>query len=190
LLEWKTVIGFEGLYEVSNNGDVASLNYRQTGKRKILKQTKIGRNRNYSKVTLTKDRKHYTCLVHRLVSESFIQNDNNKPFVNHIDGNPSNNNVSNLEWVTASENAIHMHSTGLWKPSEKLREYAKQNMKKVQVHSSKKRSKKVYQFNGETLVNTFSSVAEAQRITGIYNVSAVCRGKMKTSGGFTWKYEN
>lgn len=70
----------------------------------------------YLKVNLYKDGKGSSKRIHRLVAEAFIPNPDNKPDVNHKDGNKHNNNVENLEWVTKSENMIHAYETGLNKP--------------------------------------------------------------------------
>ena len=102
---WKDIPGYEGLYQVSNTGQVRSLNYRQTGKTKILKQhtDKNG----YKKVGLSKNGKVKTYAVHRLVAKAFISNPNNLPYVNHKDENPSNNAVWNLEWCDCSYNTSY-----------------------------------------------------------------------------------
>ena len=116
---WKDVKGYEGLYQVSNLGNVKSL-YGLCGRKyvkreKILKKTKKRANGNYYRevVTLRKDKKKKEFKVHRLVAEAFLPNLENKPMVNHIDGNSFNNNVNNLEWCTARENVVHAYETGL-----------------------------------------------------------------------------
>ena len=116
--EWRDVSGYEGLYQVSNLGRVRSLDrwrkngsgeYKQKGR--ILNQgyTTTG----YKQIVLNKDKKRKTLKVHRLVAIAFIPNPENKPNVNHIDGNPHNNNVENLEWCTQAENVQHAINTGL-----------------------------------------------------------------------------
>ena len=108
---WKPVVGFEGLYEVSSLGRIKSLSkytyskgYPQLRKEKILSPCKTGKYRNYLTVKLN-DRHNYK--VHRLVAEAFIPNPENKPQINHIDGNTGNNIVTNLEWCTNDENQKH-----------------------------------------------------------------------------------
>jgi Mn-dependent DtxR family transcriptional regulator len=118
--EWRPVLGYEGLYEVSNYGEVKSLTRKRScGKgfyyqeERILKQTFT--TTGYKKVELSKDGKRKSLKVHRLVAIAFIPNPFNKEEVNHIDGDKINNNVNNLEWVTSSENSIHAIKTGLKK---------------------------------------------------------------------------
>ena len=116
---WKDIEGYEGVYQVSTCGNIKSLaKPRKNGnsrcyiqKEKLLKQsfTSTG----YKKVELYKDGKRKSFKVHRLVAIAFIPNPDNKPEVNHIDGNKINNNIDNLEWVTSSENTIHAYETGL-----------------------------------------------------------------------------
>lgn len=93
---FKEVKGYEGLYEVSNLGNVRSLR-----KGIILKPAK---NQNYKQVLLTKNKEHKIYLVHRLVAETFIPNPNNLPQINHKDENGNNNNVNNLEWCDSKYN--------------------------------------------------------------------------------------
>ena len=112
---WKDIPDYEGLYQASNLGRIKSLSRRVKSKggwriikEKILKPYKK-KNRRMS-IDLGK---RNTKSVHRLVAMSFIENPFNKPQVNHIDGNPSNNELSNLEWCTQSENQLHAYRTGL-----------------------------------------------------------------------------
>jgi hypothetical protein len=110
---WKDVKGYEGLYSVSEFGDVKALD-RYVDNRwggKVLKKEKniaIRKDcKGYLRCTLLADKTPKTISTHRLVAEAFIPNPENKPCVNHIDCNPSNNNISNLEWVTYTENMKH-----------------------------------------------------------------------------------
>lgn len=111
--EWKSIKGYEGLYEISNFGRVKSLlgwNGRKYIQReRILAPYKQQSNKYYSRsvVKLTKDNKTKDFKVHRLVAEAFIPNPNNYRVVNHIDGNPLNNNAENLEWCTQKMNIKH-----------------------------------------------------------------------------------
>lgn len=91
-------------FEVFENGDIYLID---SGRKILLRQYGICEKRDYRKVVISKHGKQKNFLVHRLVAEAFIPNPENKPEVNHIDGNPSNNNVKNLEWVTHSENVRH-----------------------------------------------------------------------------------
>ena len=110
--EWKPVVGYEGLYEVSNMGRVKSLKRLRT-KERIIAQ--FQNHRGYARVTLWKDNSQKKYSVHRLVAEAFIPNPNNLPEVNHIDGDKQNNHMDNLEWCTRSENILHAYRTGLEK---------------------------------------------------------------------------
>jgi hypothetical protein len=112
----KDITGYEGLYSVTDAGEVWSYDreYTLANKkhirlgRKLKKSIVLG----YEKVNLHKKGKKMTS-VHRIVAVAFLKNEENKPQVNHIDGNKINNNYYNLEWVTASENAKHAIKTGL-----------------------------------------------------------------------------
>ena len=98
---WKPIKDYEGLYEVSNLGRVKSLNYRKTGKEKILKNIEC---RGYLAVCLTKNGKQKLFKVHRLVAETFIPNPESKPCIDHINTIKNDNRVKNLRWVTHKEN--------------------------------------------------------------------------------------
>ena len=98
---WKDIPNYEGLYQVSNLGNIKSL-FRY---KKILKPIK--NTLGYLKVSLYKNKKIKVFSIHRLVAETFIPNPNNLPEINHKDGNKGNNNVENLEWCTRQQNILH-----------------------------------------------------------------------------------
>lgn len=135
---WKDVKGYEGIYEVSNLGNIKSLRRLlphfcggNRVKSEIILKIKIGK-LGYCSLSLSKNNKYKSYLVHRLVCIAFIPNPENKPQVNHIDGNKSNNNAFNLEWVSSKENYHHSVNIGIRKYTkrsaeikEKMRESAK-----------------------------------------------------------------
>jgi hypothetical protein len=141
---WKDIEGYEGLYQVSSCGRIKSLarSYKfGPNNEKILKARKSRKGKNgwsYPSVALYKDNiaKFYT--IHRLVAIHFIPNLENKPQVNHKDGNKLNNNINNLEWATQSENSQHAWDSGLnnevrekirkWNTGKKLSDETKQKM--------------------------------------------------------------
>jgi hypothetical protein len=107
-MKWQSVKNYEEIYEISENGDVKRIakTNNQYSVGHILKHNVVN---GYAHVQLHKDSKAKMMRVHRLVAMSFLSNEQNKPHVNHIDGNKLNNHVSNLEWCTPSENEIHKH---------------------------------------------------------------------------------
>ena len=113
---WRDIIGYGGFYQVSNTGLVRGLDrYNRLGRfvKGVIK-TQIIQNSGYSIVNLKVNGKQKNHLVHRLVALAFISNEtDDRHFINHIDGNKQNNHVSNLEWVTKSENMKHAYNLGL-----------------------------------------------------------------------------
>ena len=116
---WRDVGGYEGLYQVSAYGNVRSLPREITVVRlgTVVGKRVAGRMLNpairdggYKKVVLSKNGRQKSFQVHRLVALAFIPNPGKKPQVNHIDGNPSNNRLENLEWATGGENLIHSYA--------------------------------------------------------------------------------
>ena len=99
---WKPIKGYEGLYEVSDQGRVKSLNYLHTGQERILSQNKTPD--DYLQVMLYKNSEQKKLLVHRLVAEAFVPNPENKPTVNHINEDKHDNRAVNLNWMTRKEN--------------------------------------------------------------------------------------
>lgn len=105
---WKDVVGYEGIYEVSNKGRIKSKHY---GKEVFLKTQKTYDGYITIKLSIGGKSKRY--ILHRLVAIAFLDNPENKPQVNHIDCNKTNNFSDNLEWVTAQENVMHAWKNGL-----------------------------------------------------------------------------
>lgn len=111
---WKDVVGYEGLYQVSNLGRVKSLPKQVGFRPQQEKLTAIFIDkRGYCKTNLYKNNTHKQVYVHILVGQAFIPNVADKPQINHIDGDKTNNTVENLEWCTAKENVRHAYTTGL-----------------------------------------------------------------------------
>lgn len=118
---WKDIKGYEGLYQVSNMGNIRSLDreiYNKSNRSYCFTKGRVlkGNSRKnwYKQVRLyNNEHKAKTHLVHRLVAEYFVPKVEGKEFVNHIDGNKENAIYTNLEWVTAKENSIHAIKTGL-----------------------------------------------------------------------------
>lgn len=117
--EWRPVVGYEGLYEVSNWGALRSLDRVKTNpiagehivKGKVLNPVK--NQKGYLRFILWKDGKKFSAGVHRLVAAAFIPNLHNYPEINHKDGLKDNNYLGNLEWCTTKENIKHSYVTGL-----------------------------------------------------------------------------
>jgi len=111
---WKDIPEYEGLYKVSNMGNIKNVGYYRNGvilKRERMMTPWLG-TPGYLEVSLRKDLKTYRVFVHRAVALAFISNSENKEQVNHKDGNKLNNNSENLEWVTNSENSVHAFEHG------------------------------------------------------------------------------
>ena len=120
--EWREVVGYEGLYKISSKGRVKSYQGRHN-KPKILKMSTT--TTGYKKIELTKNKRKKSLKVHRLVAEAFLPNEENKPYVNHIDNNPLNNDVMNLEWCTQKENMVHSaiygnHKSFAWENKDRV----------------------------------------------------------------------
>jgi hypothetical protein len=172
---WEPIRDYEGIYEVSNCGRVRSLDrkvqYRDEVRKKsgrVLKENTI--NGGYKQVTLQKDGKRKSVLVHRLVAEMFIENFSGLPQVNHKDGDKTNNSVENLEWCSAKENMIHS-----------VKNRIRTDCKLVEQIS----------LEGK-LLTTFDSLHEAERKTGVHRqrISDCCKAKLKSAGGYIWRYQN
>lgn len=110
---WKKIIGFEKQYEISSIGNLRSIDrlvdHYRGGKRLYkgsIKNTRLN-DKGYYRCNLKKDGKRYDFTIHRLVAIAFLDKDENKEIINHINGIKSDNRIENLEWCTTSENVIH-----------------------------------------------------------------------------------
>ena len=110
---WKPIRGFEGLYEISNKGRIKRVDRHIKDARGVIQhfpESILSPSKNkygYLQTTLRKDTIKYTVRVHKLVAIAFVDNPQNKPIIDHIDGNKTNNNSYNLRWVTNSENIMN-----------------------------------------------------------------------------------
>lgn len=130
---WKDVVGYEGLYQVSNFGNVKSLGNEFSRKERLLKpslQTK-----GYVNIVLQKNGKRKKILVHRLVAEYFIPNLDKKLQVNHINGIKTDNRVQNLEWVTHRENLDHAIKNNLTLKGKENRNSKLKDVDVIKIHS-------------------------------------------------------
>lgn len=187
--KWRSIEGYEGLYLVSNMGKIKSVKpytkggiYSGKQRRETILKTGINGS-GYFVVSLYKKLVKKTFILHRVVALTFIPNPENKPQVNHKNGNKLDNRVENLEWNTISENQKHSFRIGIRKPSITM---AGRSGEKSPT------SKRVNQFDKEgKLVASFVSAKEAGQKMKLDNsqISAACRsiGK-KTAGGYIWKY--
>ena len=170
--KWKVVEGTNGKIEVSDMGRVKS-NLRDG---RILKATPD--KKGYLRLRVTIDGEKMSFKVHRLVAQAFIPNPKFKPQVNHIDGDKSNNCVSNLEWVSNKENAHHAIRIGLF--DNTIRGAAKEN------ESRKKGIIATCIATGEQ--KEYSSIGDAERELGTRHITDVLKGKRRQAKGHTFCY--
>lgn len=180
---WKNIDGFENLYKISTYGRIKSLgngkSTNSTTKQERILKTNYS-STGYEKAKLFKNGKRHYFSIHRLVALNFLSNDLNKKEVNHKDGNKQNNNVSNLEWVTASENQLHAFKHGL----------QKSKMGKDHIQS---KSIKQLDLNGN-LIRTFESINQVKRELGFnsYGIIKCCKKekRYRTAYKYKWEYVN
>lgn len=180
--EWRDIAGYEGLYQVSDWGNVRSLNYKHTGKVKNMSPQKS--KGGYSRVLINFKKMRKQCSVHRLVAEAFIPNPENKEQVDHIIpiSNGGTNEVWNLRWATAGENS----NNPLTKENKKY-PHTKEQHDKI----AKALSKSVIQMTLDNqFIREWNSTKEIERELGFnhWAISACCRGIRKTHKGFIWRY--
>lgn len=162
---WKDIVGNENVYLISDLGRIKSLNYNKTKQQKILKQTLV--NNGYLSVCLYGfHKKGKTTFIHRIVAESFIKNKEKKLQVNHKNGIKTDNRLSNLEWVSASENGLHSYKNGL------------SNCAKGESYKSKLTEKQVLEIRQSNL--------KQKELSELYNISIITISDIKRRR--SWKH--
>lgn len=173
--EWKTIVKYEGIYEVSNYGNIRTCEGKITHtnchgirhwKQRILQPREDKKNKSLS-VSLWKDGIYKSMLIHRLVAGAFIPNPNNLETVNHKDGNRQNNNIVNLEWLNRADNIRHGFENGLYTCQ-------------IEVIIVKKETKDAYYFRSLSKASKFIGHNKA------YISSSIIRKKYENSK-YTWK---
>ena len=183
-MEWKPIKGYEGKYEVSDTGDVRSVDRVRAANLNHVTETKIKgktlkqniKRNGYKTVDLCVDSKPKTTLVHRIVAETFIPNPNNYRFVNHKDSNRENNAVGNLEWVTSSENRMHGIKSG----------YVDFGNKKVLCVETGQ----IFDRPGlaaEWIKSNYPERTKGKLKVVSHNITTCCTGRTPKAYGFTWK---
>jgi len=183
---WKDVKGYEGLYQVSNLGNIKSLSRITIGKKygvhklkeKIMKPQKCGK---YYQIHLRKNNNGKMFYIHRLVGQAFIENSKKLLDINHIDGNTENNNLSNLEWCNRSYNIKHSYEVLKRKASLKgLIEYREKQKKKINQ----------YDLQGN-FIRTWNCISDAEKFLNIKSIGKICeccKNKRKSAFGYKWQY--
>jgi hypothetical protein len=175
---WKDVVGYEGLYLVSDLGNMKSLP-RGFTKGKILKPML---QRGYANICLCKNGIIKRVRIHRIQAIAFIPNPENKPYINHKNGVRNDNRIENIEWCTNSENQKHSFDVLGRKPAYGML---------GKTGSLCKNSKPVNQYDIDgNFIKTWPAQSEAARELGLYqtNIWHACKGHYKSCGGFKWAY--
>ena len=173
---------YEGRYIVDSEGMVFSMKNSHGNPRRVphllATKTCLG---GYLAVALWDGNEYTYPRIHRLVAQLFIPNPENKPQVNHINGNKQDNRLVNLEWCTVSENSIHAYKLGLWESPRTM-------LGKFNEAHPRSRPIKQLSLNNE-YIRTFPSINEAGR-NGFHmsNIVSVLKGRQFSSGGYRWQY--
>lgn len=186
--------GYEGLYEVSDMANVRSLRTNTILKHMVIKNNPL----KYEVVALFKGGKDQRFLVHRLVALAFQPNPENKPYVDHIDGDAHNNVASNLRWCTAKENRNNPITRARSSAARKGCKYSDEYKQKMSASLKGKYagenhwlSKRVIQFNrkGE-FMRVWSNARDVQRELGYIDsaICGACNGKYAYAYGYIWRY--
>lgn len=186
---WKDIVGYEGYYQISNFGNVKSLDrvdgIGRTIKGHLLKWKH--NNRGYFTISLNKNGKARYFLVHRLVATMFIKNPDNLPEVNHIDEDKSNNSVDNLEWCTSEYN--HKYGT---REERRLSNTDFSFLVERNKISGYKNFKPIVAIYPNGRLRRFDSQKNAAIELGIsgIGINAVLKKRQKTHKGYRFEYDS
>lgn len=209
LRAWKDIKNYEGLYQVSTDGRVRSCDRYITYKNGVIrfhkgKEMKLGKDRyGYYMVNLS----NRTYSVHRLVAQAFIPNPDNKPCIDHIDCNKTNNNVNNLRWVTHKENSnnpLTLQHIGETSKGRSVSEETKQKLREASLgrkhtEETKKKlseafrgekspsAKAVYCYELDDIRPTAKEWAEELNLQRS-GICLCCKGKRKSAKGYHFRY--
>lgn len=191
--EWRDIVGYEGLYQVSNCGRVRSFNYRNKQETHILKL--LPNKKGYYIVGLTKNCRRKTAVVHRLVANAFIPNPDNLPQINHKDEVKTNNYIDNLEWCTNSYNhnyGTHNERIRLANKGKKRTQESIENYKKSQERRRDRIAYRILQYdlNG-VFIKEWRCAYDIEKELGFQRSSIrdCCNQKTKTFKGYIWRYK-
>lgn len=185
---WKDIKGYEGLYQISNVGQVKSLDriVKHSGENERIQKGRIlkpffNKDTGYVEIGLSKNGKSKKHRIHRLVADAFVPNLENKLEVNHIDEDKQKNTAINLEWCTRKENENHGTKQMRKKSNTDYKAIGKKNMKKVMQ----------YDIDGN-LVKEWESLSQINKELGYStgNISSCCNGKLKKIYGSIWKFKD
>lgn len=183
---WKPIKGFEGLYEISNTGKVKSFH-----KKEPFLLTPKKNNRGYLWVELKNITNISHSQIHRLVAETFLENPNKYPVVNHKDENPLNNNVSNLEWCTKSYN--RRYSLMLHPERNKVRRCRPYNLSCVEkTRDGFFTYPHILQLDMQgNVIKEWECPSAIVRELGYNNwsITQTCRGIRKQAYGYKWAFK-
>ena len=186
--KWLPVVGYEGIYEVSNTGHVRGLRRpkNNNGGVQIIPgrmMTERKNHKGYMTVHLSKDGVQKRVSVHRIVAMAFVENPDGKEQVNHIDGNKLNNRAENLEWVTNNENMQHAIKNGLVNYAPMLRAA---HSKEARAKIARSQQKMVRRSDGKI----YESVKEAAKDNSVCHsaISANIHGKSKFCVGYKFEF--
>lgn len=183
---WMDVLGYEGIYKISRFGDVKTIERKQPNgtsfyRARIRKITVTPK--GYHRINLCKLSKQKAFFIHRLVAIAYLSNPNNYSQINHIDGDKSNNHVSNLEWCSDLQNKEHAKYVLGVRPS---------NL--GVLGSTKKKSVFKIDINTGSIICKYDSLSEAKRgtpeATNVAGIGNAANGIQKSAFGFIWKFNN
>lgn len=196
--EWRDIEGYEGLYQISSEGRVKSLKRIARNNHTVdskIRKPKIDKD-GYCCVSLWIDGVSKEYFIHRLVAQAFVPNPENKPCIDHINTDRTDNRVENLRWCTHKENTNNPISRekflhNRYKVEGERRISIYKPTKEAIAKMAEKHKKPVGMYKDGNLIKRFDSAADAEREDNnlkFMSISAACNGRLKTYRGYEWKF--